>query len=231
MTSVYCNKHFVSVFEMSDFFQSLFFISFQMSSDTELKVFDFKIVLCGKYHAGKNSLIRRFVDDTWVDSDGSSADFGDGTRVMYIGDYAVKLFISIDYTDRFRELCSGVYRNFSGVIFVYDITNEESFEDVNQWVREAERYCRKRVCQMVLGNKCDLEDKRVVSFEKGQSLSESLGASFFEVSAKTGENTDLALRSFVEDILKKEEGISLSGRGSANDNNSAKSKGDKCLLQ
>jgi GTPase SAR1 family protein len=55
-------------------------------------------------------------------------------------------------------------------MLVYDITNEKSFENIKTWIRNIEQHASDDVEKMILGNKCDMEDKRVVSKEQGQKV-------------------------------------------------------------
>lgn len=61
-----------------------------------------------------------------------------------------------------------------GIMLVYDITNEKSFENIVKWLRNIDEHANEDVERMILGNKCDMTDKRVVSKERGEGVSENL---------------------------------------------------------
>lgn len=75
-----------------------------------------------------------------------------------------------------------------GFILMYDITNEESFNSVQDWVTQIKNYSWDNAQVILVGNKCDMEEERVISSEKGKQLAEQLGVRFFETSAKENIN-------------------------------------------
>lgn len=70
--------------------------------------------------------------------------------------------------DRFRTITSSYYRGAHGIIVVYDITDPESFNNVKTWFSEIDRYASEGVVKLLVGNKCDLEAKRVVEYAQGK---------------------------------------------------------------
>ena len=95
-----------------------------------------------------------------------------------------------------------------GVAFVYDISNADSFERVKHDVDFVSKNTRGELCYAIVGNCCDLEDKRQVSREEGEKYAESIGALFFEVSAMTGENVDTLFTKMARDMMMRFAGTS-----------------------
>ena len=90
------------------------------------------------------------------------------------------------------------------VILVYDITNRESFENIYRvWIEEVKNYCRKDVVMVLVGNKCEQEDKRVVSYKEGKELADELGIKFYEATYKTGKNINNIFFYPAYEIFKK----------------------------
>ena len=102
-----------------------------------------------------------------------------------------------------------------GFILMYDITNEESFNSVQDWwvnngnyilitvnykkdeflinrVTQIKTYSWDNAQVILVGNKCDMEDERVISFERGKQLADQLGVEFFETSAKENINVKVS---------------------------------------
>nr|CAD7443323.1 unnamed protein product [Timema bartmani] len=90
--------------------------------------------------------------------------------------------------ERYRTITTAYYRGAMGFILMYDITNEESFNSVQDWVTQIKTYSWDNAQVILVGNKCDMEDERVISFERGKQLAEQLGIEFFETSAKENIN-------------------------------------------
>ena len=74
-----------------------------------------------------------------------------------------------------------------GIMLVYDITNAKSFDNIAKWLRNIDEHANEDVERMILGNKCDMEDKRVVSKERGDAIAKEHNIKFLETSAKVNQ--------------------------------------------
>ena len=83
------------------------------------------------------------------------------------------------------------------------MTHEKSFENIRNWIRNIEENASADVEKMILGNKCDLEESRVVTRERGQMLAAEHSIKFFETSAKSGLNVEEAFLTLARDIKDK----------------------------
>ena len=90
--------------------------------------------------------------------------------------------------EAFRSITRTYYKNSTCAFIVYDITDKKSFDNVITWLNEVKDMCYKDILICLIGNKCDLEGKRVISFEDGKSLAEQNNLLFYETSAKNGIN-------------------------------------------
>ncbi|XP_072349206.1 ras-related protein Rab-8B-like isoform X1 [Scyliorhinus torazame] len=90
-----------------------------------------------------------------------------------------------------------------GIMLVYDITNEKSFDNIKNWIRNIEEHASSDVERMILGNKCDMNDKRQVSKERGEKLAIDYGIKFLETSAKSSINVEEAFITLARDIMTK----------------------------
>ena len=164
-----------------------------------------RVVLVGNSAVGKSSLMLRFTDDnfkeTYVNTIG--VDF----RFKTIQVDGAKVKIDIRDTagqEKFRALNGTYYRGCDAVMMVYDITNERSFREIeNYWVQEIKNYVEESTIFMVIGNKCDLPHERVIAPDTARALQVgSTPVIFFETSAKDSSNVHLAFeqmcRLFVE---------------------------------
>ena len=113
--------------------------------------------------------------------------------------------------ERFKNITASYYRGGNGVLVVYDITDRESFENLNSWLIEIEKNANKNVYKLLIGNKCDLEEKRKVTYQEGKDFAESNGMKFIETSAKTASKVQEAFELLTNEIIKanlnKEKGL------------------------
>ncbi len=94
------------------------------------------------------------------------------------------------------------YKGKNGILVVYDITNRQSFDDLNFWLNDIEKIANKNTVKLLVGNKCDLEDKREVTFQEGKDFADNNGMKFIETSAKTNQNVDEAFEILIDEVIK-----------------------------
>ena len=104
--------------------------------------------------------------------------------------------------ERFKNITASYYRGGNGVLVVYDITDRESFDNLNSWLIEIEKNANKNVYKLLIGNKVDLEDKRKVSYQEGKDFATSNGMQFIETSAKTASKVQEAFELLTQEIIK-----------------------------
>ena len=104
--------------------------------------------------------------------------------------------------ERFRTITSSYYRGAHGIIVVFDVTDQESFNNVKQWLHEIDRYACANVKKLLVGNKCDLASKRAVPTEQAAEFAESLGVEYLETSAKSALNVEKAFTTMASEIRK-----------------------------
>ena len=90
-----------------------------------------------------------------------------------------------------------------GFILMYDVTNEDSFNSVQDWVTQIKTYSWDNAQVILVGNKCDCDEERVVSTERGKQLADQLGLEFFETSAKENVNVKSVFERLVDIICDK----------------------------
>lgn len=97
---------------------------------------------------------------------------------------------------------------------VYDITDRDSFEHVKNWMADVDKFAKEGVLRILVGNKCDLNSKRQVSFENGKELADKYGIKFLETSAKETVNIDELFVSTTKIFMSKQVNASGStGKG------------------
>ena len=82
------------------------------------------------------------------------------------------------------------FKGAHGVALVYDVTDRDTFEAIRHWVKQIQEHAESNVTIVLIGNKCDKEQLRMVSREEGEELAKEINAPFFETSAKTNINVE-----------------------------------------
>merc|ERR1740125_55610 len=176
--------------------------------------FLFKLVLIGDSSVGKSCLLLRFADDSFTDSYISTIGVDFRFRTITIDGKTVKLQIwDTAGQERFRTITSAYYRGADGIIMVYDVTSSESFEHVEEWLSEVDRYANENTAKLLVGNKADLIEEKQVSQETAQSFADKLGISFLETSAKTATNVDAAFLTMAQELIKTRDVKPKTGTG------------------
>ena len=176
----------------------------------------FKLLLIGNSSVGKSSLLFRFVENVWDDNfvPTIGVDFVRNIYLIYL--YILQKLKTLEVNgkkvklqiwdtagqERFKNITASYYRGGNGVLVVYDITDRDSFENLNSWLIEIEKNANKNVYKLLIGNKCDLEDKRKVTYQEGKDFAESNGMKFIETSAKDNTKVQEAFELLTSEIMK-----------------------------
>ncbi|XP_006021537.1 ras-related protein Rab-1A isoform X1 [Alligator sinensis] len=164
----------------------------------------FKLLLIGDSGVGKSCLLLRFADDTYTESYISTIGVDFKIRTIELDGKTIKLQIwDTAGQERFRTITSSYYRGAHGIIVVYDVTDQESFNNVKQWLQEIDRYASENVNKLLVGNKCDLTTKKVVDYTTAKEFADSLGIPFLETSAKNATNVEQSFMTMAAEIKKR----------------------------
>ena len=103
--------------------------------------------------------------------------------------------------ERFHSITKNIYRNANGVLFVYDITNEESFSNIKNWIKDLQNVGND-IKGVIIGNKIDLEQKRDVSKQDLEEIGKKYNMPILETSAKQSINVNEGFELLVNELLK-----------------------------
>ena len=124
----------------------------------------FKVLLIGSSGVGKSSLLCRFADNTYSETFNPTIGVDFKIRNCEVDGKVVKLQIwDTAGQERFKTITSSYYKGAHGIIVAYDISDRESFNNVSNWMTEVEKHASDNISRILVGNKCDLDHKRVVS--------------------------------------------------------------------
>nr|POF11427.1 gtp-binding protein ypt1 [Quercus suber] len=164
----------------------------------------FKLLLIGDSGVGKSCLLLRFADDTYTESYISTIGVDFKIRTIELDGKTVKLQIwDTAGQERFRTITSSYYRGAHGICVVYDVTDMDSFNNVKQWLQEIDRYATEGVNKLLVGNKSDMTDKKVVEYTVAKEFADSLGIPFLETSAKNASNVEQAFLTMARQIKER----------------------------
>jgi Ras-related protein Rab-1A len=105
--------------------------------------------------------------------------------------------------ERFRTITSSYYRGAHGIIIVYDVTDRQSFLDVEHWLKEIDKYANANVNKLLVGNKSDLQSKKVVTYEEAKEFADKHGLKFLESSAKNSHNVEQSFQAMATEIKER----------------------------
>ena len=197
----------------------------------------FKLLLIGNSAVGKSSLLLRFSDNIFNESFLPTIGVDFKIRTFDLSNKTVKLQIwDTAGQERFKTITSSYYKGAHGIILVYDITDRQTFKDIENWLSEVEKFANENVVKLVIGNKSDLESNRQVTREEGQEFADSLGVKFLETSAKECTNVEKSFFTMANEIKGRVQKVDHNapksdvGKShlSNNTSNLSKSKGSCC---
>lgn len=164
----------------------------------------FKVALIGDSHAGKTSIVNKYVNNSMNNTFISTIGVDFLIKTIHLKDKTIKIQIwDTAGQEKYASLIRSYFSNCTCALIVYDITDRQSFSKIDKWLKSFnDNFNEKRPCVLV-GNKIDLERKREVSTEEAILKANELDLGFIECSAKTGENIDILFNELSYVILDK----------------------------
>ena len=151
--------------------------------------FESKVVLVGQPSVGKTCIVKNYISSVFDASSQPTLGVSFNSKSLSFGHYTVELQIwDTAGEEQFRSLAPMYYRGAQVAIIVYAIDDIKSFQEVDFWVNSLKESADNNIQIFLVGNKCDLENQRVVELEEGQEKADEINALFFETSASTGQN-------------------------------------------
>ncbi len=194
-------------------------------AEQEQKLPSIKITLIGNSGVGKTCIIRRYSLNDYVENPVSTTGGNYSSKFVEINgnQYQLDLWDTAGQ-ERFRSLTKHFYKDAYIIVLVYDITKQDTFDELKSiWYPNVQQMGEKYTVLAVVGNKSDLFEDEEVKEDEARQYTESIGATFMQVSAKSGANIDLLFDTLVRKYLgpefmenlnkmKKEKGEGEAGR-------------------
>ena len=173
----------------------------QQNSDYSYSV---KYIIVGDSSVGKSNILLRFSRNVF--DPGHQATLGiefANKHILYNNiDYLVQVWDTTGQ-ENFRSVTRAYYKASAVAMVVYDITNEESFQNIQSWIKDCKDLAPKTVQMVLIGNKSDLEENRVITKERGEELARENRMMFFETSALNGNGVEEAFQKSIELVDQK----------------------------
>ena len=161
------------------------------------------IMTLGNTEVGKSCFILRFTDNIFQEIYLATVGIDFKIKTETINNKQYKLFL-YDTTgqEKYKSIALNIIKNAQGIILMYDITDRKSFESIPDWIKSVKDAKGSNFPMILLGNKLDKEDVRVIKEEEGKELADEYKIKYFETSNKTGTNIQEAGMALVNEILK-----------------------------
>jgi small GTP-binding protein len=164
-----------------------------------------KFLLIGEQAVGKSSLINQYIEGKFEENLLCAAGLDLKKKYIKINQTSIKLMIyDTAGHERFRTLSKNQISSTKGILIVYDVTEKESFDALNFWMKSFKENANKNAICLIIGNKIDLENKRVIGYDEGKKFAEKYGVKFIETSAKSAVGVNEAFYSVAKEIFDNE---------------------------
>jgi len=174
----------------------------------------YKVVFLGDEAAGKTSLVRRYMYDTFEEGIQATIGMDFQSKTVYLEDRTLRLQLwDTAGQERFRSLIPSYIRDASAAVVVYDITRRKCFDGVRKWVEDVRSERGTNALILLVGNKSDLAPQREVTEAEGKQLAGELGVLFAETSAKLGNNIKELFQQVAQNLPSAPGGAASGGAG------------------
>lgn len=173
-------------------------------SNLSEKNYILKVCIVGDGSVGKTSMVFQYSEQNFQERYIMTIGSNFAIKSLVLGDTKIKIQIwDLAGQKHFSFVRPPFYRGSSGTLYVFDLTRRQSFDNLMSWKEEVETVINKP--SILIGNKNDLHEDRLITKEEAVSLANEMGAlMYIETSAKTGENLDLAFLTLIKKILNKD---------------------------
>jgi small GTP-binding protein len=149
----------------------------------------FKIVILGSSGVGKSTIVNRLIYGTFSGEEEPTIAIEFKTFIVSLNDHQVRLQIwDTAGQERFKSISKAYFRNAAGAILVYDMTDDSTFDALDDWLHGLQQLCSPNAFIILVGNKADLEEQRKVGIQQALNFAERHKLEYLETSARLGVN-------------------------------------------
>ena len=175
-------------------------------TNTEVEEPVYKVLLLGDSTVGKTCFLLRYTDNTFLDLHMSTIGLDYRLKTMILENQRIVKVQLWDTAgqDKYRAITRNYYRGANGIILLFDVTNEKTYDNIKKWIISIKEEISDHICIVLIANKIDNVQERKINKEKGEKLAETYGIKLFECSAKTGEGVNESVFYLVEKIVEND---------------------------
>ena len=165
-----------------------------------------KLLIVGGSGVGKTNFLNMFLNNKFNQNYFSSTGIDLQNKIMNIKNKKVRIQIwDRAGQEKYKSITKNLFLKVMGALVLYDITNEESFTKLKEWVELIKEECGRHIKILIIGNKSDLESQRAIDKEDAMKYANEEKVQYIECSSKTGENVEKAIIMLSEKILESTE--------------------------
>ena len=164
----------------------------------------FKLIIIGDSSVGKSCLLIRYTENKFYDNHIATIGVDFKIKNIQLENSLIKLQIwDTAGSSRYDALTTSYYRGADGVVLTFDLTNQESFDNLKKWMEKLDRYTREDIPKILIGTKSDLIEARKVKYLDALEFSNNNEIPYVETSSLDNENIDMAFFNLVKKIKKR----------------------------
>ena len=162
-----------------------------------------RLLIVGDSTVGKTNFIMRFINDKFNESYMTTSGIDLKSKDIEIKNKNIRIQIwDTAGQEKYRAITRNLFLKVLGVLIIYDITNEKSYNNLKTWVQLIREDCGSHMQIIIVGNKCDLDSERKINQEEVLKYARKEKIEYIETSCKTGENVQKAVKTICEKILE-----------------------------
>jgi Ras-related protein Rab-1A len=164
-----------------------------------------KLLIIGDSGCGKSALMNRFSENSFKQEYHSTIGIDFNIKKININNEIIKAQIwDTAGQERFRSITNAYYKHVNAVMIVYNISDTESFNNIVYWIKEYKKNVPENTPVILIGNQCDLQNERQITFKNAKDLADSFNITYQECSAKTGWNVEESFMYLINEWYSKQ---------------------------
>ena len=165
--------------------------------------YSIKLLVLGDTSVGKSNYIYRFTEDKFSDNHMSTTGLDLKNADIIIDDKKIRVQLwDTAGEEKYRSITKTLFLRVQGIITIFDITKEETFINLKSWINSIKEECGNNMPILIIGNKCDLTEYRVVKKETAYKYAKKEKIEYIETSSKTGENIKISVDIICSKVIK-----------------------------